>query len=221
MNLILIGPAGSGKGTQAELLVQEYQLAAIEVGGLLRKTAQEQTERGRLINDLINRKGELLPDGITFEIVEEYIKGINWQNGLLFDGYPRSVKQFEMLEDYLVNRNQFLHLGIHLEITEQTAIERLGDRRICQNCGRIYNTVTLKSIEIDKCNDCGGKLIRRPDDHPEAIKLRLKMYQETTQPVLTLMRSKGILAQIDASKPITEVFADIKQALIQKGLVKA
>ncbi len=214
---MLIGPQGSGKGTQAEFLVKEYDLTIIEMGRVLRTTAEEDSERGRLINDLINQKGELLPDGVVFDIFIEHVQQIDWREGLIFDGFPRTVEQFNLLENYLADQDKFINLGIYLEISDETAIARLSNRVICTVCGQIYNLKTNPPPSPDTCT-CGGKLIRREDDQPEAIKTRLGLFHQVTEPLLKILNEKGVLFKIDGSQSPEEVFSLMKKEIERKRL---
>jgi len=217
MNIILIGPQGSGKGTQARLLLTNYQLKHIEMGEILREEAKEPTKRGQLINTLINERGKLLPNGIVFEIFKEINQQQPTPPGYLFDGYPRTVSQFNLLEDYLVEKNQFIHLAIYLTISEQTAIDRLSNRVICIKCKKLYNLKTNPPPPDHIC-ECGGKIIRRPDDEPEIIKERMQLFEHSTQPVVNLLREKGILFTVDASQAIDAIFNEIKSEISRKNL---
>jgi adenylate kinase len=217
MNIILIGPQGSGKGTQAQRLAQKYHLSIIEMGGILRDIAQQNHPRSQLINSLINNKGKLLPDGIVLEILIEHLSKIQIKKGFLFDGYPRSIKQFLLLENYLADHNQFIHLAVYLDISDQIGISRLSNRLICQRCGRVYNTETTPPPSPNTCQ-CNGELIHRQDDQPSAIATRLKIYHHDTQPILNLLKEKGILYRIDASQEPDKIFLQIKQIIDKKRL---
>lgn len=208
MNIILIGPQGAGKGTQASLLEKKYHLQTIEMGAILREKAQERTDRGKLINHLINEKGKLLPDGIVIEIVKEHLKNNSHQHGYLFDGYPRNTKQFILLEDTLLEQDQYINLAIYLDITDQVGIERLSNRRICQKCHKIYNLKTDPPPQKNTCS-CGGKLYQREDDQPEAIKTRLNIFHQVTVPLLEVLKTKRILFKVDASASPKEIHQEI------------
>ena len=212
MNIILIGPQGSGKGTQSQKLVQKYNLTSIEMGSILRNIARQEHPRAQLINSLVNDKGKLLPDGIVLEILVEHLQKIDLGNGLIFDGYPRSVKQFILLENHLAEQNQYLHLAIYLDITDKTGIERLSNRITCQKCGRVYNLKTNPPPSPHNCA-CGGQLYQRPDDQPAAIKTRLKLYHQDTKPILNLLEEKGIFYRIDATQTPETVFNDIAKII--------
>ena len=213
MNIILIGPQGSGKGTQAQLLTETYDLVVLGMGKLLREAAQKDSERGHIIHDLINEKGKLLPDGVVFDLIQENLESIEWHNGIIFDGFPRTVAQFDLLENYLVDQDKFLHLAIYLYIDDETAIDRLANRVTCELDGKTYN---LKSDPPPP--ECEGHITRRPDDQPEAIKNRLSQFKEFTQPIIQLLEEKGILERIDASGTPREVFSQIQAVISRKNL---
>ncbi len=211
MNLSLIGPQGSGKGTQANLLAQELKIPTFSVGQLLREQIKEKTELGRKAEDYV-LKGELVPDQITNQLVSEELKKEKYKKGLIIDGYPRNLEQAEFLEkdieiDYL----------ILLEISEAETIRRLSGRRVCE-CGETYHIGFKKPKKDMVCDKCGKFLIQRKDDYPEAIKERLKVYHQETEPVIDFYEKKDKVIKIDGEASIEGVFQRISKALEEKGL---
>lgn len=202
MNIIILGPQGSGKGTQAKLLADEFGLYYFESGKFLRKLAKED-ER---IDQIINKEGRLIPDDEIFSYVK---KELNQKDpdldGMILDGYPRSVKQYKLLTDWLEENGEDIDYAIFLDISEKETIRRLSARRMDEETGNIYNLITNPPPEdLD-----AEKLVQRPDDKPEAIKTRLEQYNEQTQPLINLLREKGILMEVDGERPIDVVFKDI------------
>lgn len=215
MNIILFGPQGSGKGTQAELIAKKYKLTTVEMGGILRDKIAEKNDRSKLINSLINQKGKLLPDGIVIELVKEFLANYKSKKGYIFDGYPRNIKQFILLEDTLAEMDQFIHLAIYLDIPDKISIERLSNRFICSKCGNIYNSITNPPPQKKTCK-CGGKLTKREDDQPAAIKTRLSLFHEATEPLLKHLEDKHILERIDATPSPQSIFNQVTSIIDEK-----
>lgn len=206
MNLIILGPQGSGKGTQAELLAKEYSLFYFESGGFLREIAKTNSE----IDGIVNKKGSLVPDDIMISLVSEYLsKTSPSHDNLLFDGYPRSTVQYDLLKKWLADGGKKIDLVIFLTISEGESIRRLSARRTCSNCGKVYNLVTNPPTDPEKC-ECGGKLIQREDDQPDVIKKRLATYRVTTEPLVKIFMNEGILEEVDGERSIETIFQDIK-----------
>lgn len=213
MNIILLGPQGSGKGTQAGLLVQKYGLNWFEGGKILRSIARSDNERAREIKVMMKR-GELIPDEFMRLIAWDFINKNDQNKGYLFDGYPRGVSQYEALVDMLKRFGKGIDRVIYLNISEDESVRRLSGRVVCAKCGEIYNLNTEdKPREDMKCSKCGSTLERRDDDLPEAVKRRLELYHQRTGPILERAGKDGILLEVDGERPIETVFEDIVEQL--------
>ena len=210
MNLLILGPQGSGKGTQAQLLAKKFSLLYLEMGSLLRQLSKTDKEIDRTIN-----KGQLLPDGPTVEIFAKFLADNSWEkkNGLMLDGFPRTFSQHQSVKEYLSKYRQKIDHAIYLDISESTSIKRLSARRTCSGCGKVYNLLT-NPPKGDVCGSCGGKLVQREDDKEEAIRERLRIFREMTQPLIELLEKEGILLKIDGERPIQTIFEDICNRLI-------
>jgi len=204
--IVFLGPQGAGKGTQAELLSKELSLPVIDMGQLIRNKSKENSLEGRLIKEKIS-KGELVSDKMTIKLLKEEWQKEKMRFGFILDGFPRSLKQVPFLEKQ-INKNDIFKV-IYLEISDQEVIKRLVKRRICSDCGKVF----IYQPGLTKCSACGGKLIQRSDDQPEAIKKRLKLYHQLTKSVLDYYRRKGNLIKINGQQSISKVFLDIKKAL--------
>lgn len=202
MNIIVLGAQASGKGTQARLLAKELNLFYFESGNFLRELAKTDSS----IDERINKKGELLPDEEMFSLMVKHIEENNpSRENLLLEGYPRSIKQYELLKAWLAEKSQKIDHVIYLEISEKEIMRRLSTRRVDRKTGEIYNLLTNPpDPEVNK-----DDLYQRPDDKTEAIEKRLKMYKENTFPLIEALEKEGILEKIDGEQPIEKVFKDI------------
>ena len=215
MNVILLGPQGSGKGTQAELLVQKYGLNYVEMGKILRSIAESDNTYAGIVKETID-KGELVPDEYVRLIAWDHINKQDKEKGFWFDGYPRSLEQFEYLEDMLRKFGKKIDWVIYLYISPEESIRRLSARRICEKCGEIFNLVTNPPKNPEICDKCGGKLTQREDDQPGAIKRRLELFNERTKPILEKARQENILMEVNGERPIEQIHEEIVSRLWTK-----
>src|SRR3989344_817574 len=205
MNLIILGPQGSGKGTQARLLADSLGLFHFESGDFLREVAKADPK----IDEIINKKGELFPDQEIFALVTKYLeeKLPNLENFIL-DGYPRSVWQYEVLKKWLAQKGRKLNWAIYLTLGQEESITRITARRTCEKCDRVYNLVTNPPPTLDRC-ECGGRLLQREDDTPEVVKKRLEIYQKITVPLIEVLKKDSILLTINGEQPIEAILKEI------------
>lgn len=212
MRLILLGPPGVGKGTQAKLLSQHYDIPQISTGDLLREAVSEGTELGKQAKKYMDQ-GELVPDDVILGMVEETLQSDKCSDGFILDGFPRTVPQAEGLTAIMKKLSIQLDGVVSLEVDDQVVIDRLSARRTCVDCGAIYNVKTNPPEKEGVCDKCGGELILRDDDQPETIKNRLDVYKKQTEPLVDYYDSKGLLVSIDGSKSIDEIQNEIKEKL--------
>lgn len=205
MIVIIQGPQACGKGTQARLLSEKYGWLHLEMGKILRSIASSDNQYAAKIRDTLN-SGGLVPDELVRLIAWDYIKK-HHEQGLIFEGYPRSLAQYEHLQDMLKKFNKRIDAVISVNIPEEESIRRMSDRRTCLRCGRVYIV-----DEVSKC-ECGGELVLREDDKPEAIKRRLQIYHRQTRPVFERAKAEGIAIEIDGMHPIAEVHEKICTSL--------
>ena len=198
MKIVILGMAGSGKGTQAPLLSKKYGIPHISMGDLLREEVKNDSAIGKKINEIINA-GRLVPDELTVSIIRARLSRGDCSKGFILDGFPRTVTQAEML-------GEKFDAAILLELGDAIAVERLSGRRQCRECGKIYS-------RTGKCGACGGPLYQRDDDKPDVIKKRLEIYNTETTPLIAYYKKKNILKPVDASQAVNAVFADIEKAL--------
>lgn len=214
LNLILIGPQGSGKGTQAQNIIDHYKLHHIEAGRLIRDRAEKHDKKAEIIDHLANQKGQLLPDGVVLDMIYDELEETDVDKGYLFDGFPRTTQQYQALKDLLEDQNQSLSAVIYLHISDEESVKRLTNRRICQKCHKGYSLL----LEPDRTAcDCGGELKKRPDDEPQAIKNRLELFHQTTQPILDLAEKDNLLIKINGEQDIDAIFEEITSHLDQRN----
>ncbi|MBA2176947.1 adenylate kinase [Halobacillus locisalis] len=212
MNLILMGLPGAGKGTQAEKIVEKYDIPHISTGDMFRLAIKEGTALGKEAKSYMD-KGELVPDEVTIGIVRERLSKPDCQKGFLLDGFPRTIAQAEALENLLNDMNESLDYVLHIDVPKDQLIERLTGRRICPTCGATYHVV-FNPPEVDgKCDHDGSELIQREDDQPETVKTRLEVNVEQAQPLLDFYRDKGYLVSFEGDKDINDVFNNIDEKL--------
>lgn len=219
VRLLLIGPPGAGKGTQAKYLTDRFSVPHISTGDMLR----EQIRRGTALGDeaaTYIRDGNLVPDDLIFSMLKVRLSQADTALGYVLDGYPRSVSQAEGLDRFLADRGEDVQAAILLVLDDEIIINRLGMRRVCPECGRVYHLINHPPATLDRCDEyrCRATLVQRPDDNEDAIRNRLKIYHDQTTPVVEFYRQRGVLKEIDASKEILRVQIAIERAL--EGAVK-
>lgn len=211
MNIILMGPQGSGKGTQAELLSAKLNIPTVSMGQLLRNEISKKTTFGKKVEKAVTT-GALVPQEYTDQLISKELKKTKYKKGIILDGYPRSLAQAEFLNklieiDYLIIIN----------IPQKETIKRLGGRRVCP-CGETYHIIYKKPKKDMVCDKCGKKLIRRKDDYPEAIKQRLKIYHKESKPLIEYFKKRGKYIKVDGQASIKQVFSRLLRALKAKGI---
>ena len=209
LGLILLGPPGAGKGTQAKKLELEFGYKQVSTGDLLRKAVQEGTQIGRVAEGYM-KKGALVPDDIIIKLVKA---AILQHERFILDGFPRNISQANMLEGLLSEIHARLQYVILLSVSDDEIVHRLLARRVCPVCGRVYNLLTSPPKNDNLCDDCGVPLVKREDDNEETIRNRLKVYREETAPLIDYYRKKKILKEVSASSSVDRVFAKIAEIL--------
>lgn len=212
MRLILLGPPGAGKGTQAANIVEKYKIPHISTGDIFRKNIKEGTDLGKKAKEYMD-KGLLVPDDLVVAIVKDRLTEKDCKEGFLLDGFPRTVVQADSLDAELKGLNYELDKVINIEVSKEELIDRAVGRRVCKDCGATYHIKFNPSKLEGKCDACGGELIQRKDDTVETVTKRIEVYLEQTQPLIDYYRKKGILVNIDGKQGIDKVFQDIVTAL--------
>ncbi|MBN1164794.1 MAG: adenylate kinase [Candidatus Krumholzibacteriota bacterium] len=208
-HLIILGPPGAGKGTQAVKLARELGLKHLSTGDLLREAISRGTELGRRAEDFLER-GVLVPDGIIIDLIADEL--LSLKDGWILDGFPRTLPQAEALTEMLSRNGESIDFVLQIEVDPEIVVKRSVNRRICNSCGALYNLSTLKENE-GSCEKCGGKLVRRVDDEEDTIRHRLEVYKEQTAPVVDYYRRNGEVITVDGAGEINEITAEFIRAI--------
>jgi adenylate kinase len=214
MNIILLGPPGAGKGTQAAFLVEKYGMVQLSTGDILRAAVKAGTDVGKMADEIM-KAGKLFPDELMAEILGEHMDAIPADKGLIFDGYPRTAPQVALLDELLSSRGRTLDHVIELMVDEDALVERIVNRFTCAKCGAIYNAATKQPHEIQHptnaagpvaCEKCGStEFKQRPDDNAETVRTRMAEYRAKTEPILPLYDARGLVTRVDGMAAIDEV----------------
>ena len=206
MNIVLLGAPGAGKGTQGQKLVEEFGIAHISTGDLLRAAVKAQSELGKQAKAYMDA-GQLVPDQLVIDLVKERLAQPDAQKGFMLDGFPRNIAQAETLDGELKDMGVELDAALLVDVPFEVIVERLSSRRTCRSCGYTAGpTVTV-------CPRCEGEMYQRDDDKPETINKRLDTYQNQTQPLIDYYEGHGILKAVDGNRPVDEVYVDVKKVL--------
>lgn len=212
MNILIMGPAGAGKGTMSDLILKEYNVAHISTGDMLRENVRNSTALGLEAQNYMNQ-GKLVPDDLINAMVEDRIQQPDCANGYLLDGFPRTLVQAEVFDKIAKKIGKEVDTVIDLQVKFEILEERITGRRICPKCGAIYHIHNHPSQVEGVCDVCGSELQQRKDDTVEQLKVRMEAYESSTKPVIDYYAQKGVVTHIDAAQKPEKVFEDIKKAL--------
>jgi adenylate kinase len=212
MRIVLLGPPGAGKGTQAAKIVSEFNIPHISTGDIFRKNLKEGTPLGLKAKKYMD-KGLLVPDDLVVELVKDRLTQEDCKDGFMLDGFPRTELQAKALDDELKSLETSLDVVINIEVDHNLLIERITGRRICKDCGATYHVKFNPPKVQGICDACGGELYQREDDKEETVKKRLEVYTEQTEPLIQYYKKKELLQTIDGQQDINIVFKDIKEVL--------
>jgi adenylate kinase len=212
MNLIMLGPPGAGKGTQAALLAERTGVPHVATGDLFRTALKEETELGLTAKSYMER-GELVPDEVTVAMVRERLLKSDCDGGVILDGFPRSVQQAEALEGILDEQGKTIDAALFIDAEEDELVRRLSSRWTCRNCQAVYNVISNPALREGKCDICGGDLYQRPDDAPDTVRNRIRVYWDQTSPLVDYYRDQGLLITIKSEGGIERVQQKILEAL--------
>ena len=206
MNIVLLGAPGAGKGTQAQKLVEEFGVAHISTGDLLRAAVKAGTKLGVKAKSYMEN-GQLVPDKLVVDLVKERLDADDAQKGFILDGFPRNTAQAVTLDSALAEMGRNLDAALLVDVAADVIVKRLSSRRTCRECG--YTA----PAGVDTCPSCGGEMYQRDDDKPETIQKRLDVYESQTAPLVEYYRGKGLLKAVDGDRPVDDVYADVKELL--------
>jgi adenylate kinase len=212
VKVVLFGPPGAGKGTQAKSICNRYSIPHISTGDIFRKNISENTPLGIEAKKYIDN-GQLVPDEVTINMVKDRLQAEDCKLGYLLDGFPRTVHQANALEEFLYDRKESLDTALLIQVPSEFILERMTGRRVCPSCGASYH-VKFNPTKIEsKCDVCGSDIIQRKDDSEETVKERLAVYERQTQPLIEYYKDKDLLSVVDGTKAINEVFESICKIL--------
>ena len=212
MNLILLGPPGAGKGTQATRIVEKYKVPHISTGDIFRENIKNNTPLGQKAQEYMN-KGELVPDQLVVDIALDRLGKDDCKNGFLLDGFPRTVFQADALDKFLKDKGKGIDLVINIEVEDKMLIERLDARRVCPTCAATYNVIGMPPKKEGICDKCNDILIQRKDDKKETVGNRIKVYHEQTSPLIDYYKEKGLIKDFDGMIGADALFDEIVKAI--------
>jgi adenylate kinase len=215
-NLVLLGPPGAGKGTQAELIIKKYQIPHISTGDIFRAAVKEGTPLGLKAKHYLD-EGKLVPDEVVVGIVEERLLQPDCINGFLLDGFPRTIPQAEALDNFLAAENRKLTAVININVKPEVLMTRLTGRRVCRQCAAVYHTITKPEKVSGICDHCGGEIYQREDDTAATVQKRIEVYNLQTEPLVEYYKRQNILKTFNGEEPIEAAFDKICKALEELG----
>jgi len=215
MRVVLIGAPGAGKGVYAQYFEEKYCIPHISTGDIFREEIAKGTELGLRVKQYVE-SGRLVPDEIVIEVVKKRLQQPDTEQGFILDGFPRTINQTRALDDIVA-----IDRAIYLNVSEEVAVKRLSGRRVCPLCGRVYNIYYEPKPRVDeKCDYDGAQLIHRPDDKPEVVRERYRVFHETFKPVIEYYRSSRRLIEVNADRPLREVLPVLEKVLIETGVLR-
>ena len=212
MKIIMLGAPGAGKGTQAKKIAAKYSIPHVSTGDIFRANIKNGTELGMKAKSFMDAGG-LVPDEITIGMLLDRIHEADCVNGYVLDGFPRTIPQAESLTKALSERGEAVDYAVNVDVPDENIINRMSGRRVCENCGRPFHIVTLKPKKEGVCDDCGGTLVQRKDDHPDTVKDRLRVYHEQTEPLKEYYEKQGKLHIVEGQEEVADTTALTLKAL--------
>ena len=208
MNIIMLGAPGAGKGTQAAVLCEHFGIPTISTGNMIREALKNGTEMGLKAKSYMD-DGKLVPDEVVIGIVKERLSEDKSKKGFILDGFPRTIPQAEALDNMGVD----IKYVINIDVPDESIIKRMSGRRVCENCGRPYHIESLKPQKDGVCDDCGGTLVQRKDDHPDTVLARLDVYHKETEPLADYYKKQGKLVNVEGQNTVADTTAAVLKAI--------
>ena len=212
MNIVLLGPPGAGKGTQAKFIAARLSLEHISSGDLLREAIRNGTDLGKKAKSYMD-KGSLVPDELVVDLIKEKVTGKGSKKGFLLDGFPRTLAQAKVLKTMLLDIKNEIKFALNIRVSDELILKRLSGRRVCEKCGQPFNIFFSTPRKEGKCDACGEELIQRDDDTIGTIRERLTNYKSMSQPILEFYKREGLLKEVDGDRDIKDVSNDIEKLL--------
>lgn len=212
MKIVMLGAPGAGKGTQAKMISEKYNVPHISTGDIFRANIKENTPLGQKAKEYMD-KGLLVPDELVVDLVVDRVGQEDAKNGYVLDGFPRTIPQAEALDKALAGLGEKVDYAIDVDVPDENIVRRMGGRRACVGCGATYHMEYAPTKVEGICDTCGKELILRDDDKPETVLKRLGVYHEQTQPLIEYYSGKGVLKEVDGTQPMDDVFAAIVKIL--------
>ncbi|MDO5018660.1 MAG: adenylate kinase [Lagierella massiliensis] len=214
MRLVLLGPPGAGKGTQAEKIVEEFNVLHVSTGDIFRKNIKEETELGKKVKGYL-AEGKLVPDELTIDLVWDRLDQEDCKEGFMLDGFPRTIEQANALTKGLEERGIKLDSVVNIDVDLEVLIKRLAGRRVCLNCGASYHVDNKPTKVAGVCDRCGSEVVQREDDREETVRNRIEVYQKQTEPLIEYYNNLGLIFNVDGTLTPDEVFSRVKDHLTQ------
>ena len=212
MKIVMLGAPGAGKGTQANMIAEKYNIPHISTGDIFRANIKNGTELGKEAKGYMD-KGQLVPDELTVKLLLDRVAQADCKNGYVLDGFPRTIPQAEVLDSELTKNGEKLDYAIDVDVPDENIIHRMGGRRACLKCGATYHVEYVPPKKDGICDVCGSELVFRDDDKPETVKNRLKVYHDQTQPLIEYYTKQNVLHSVDGTQDVNKVFSDITEML--------
>ncbi len=212
MKIIMLGAPGAGKGTQAQMIAEKYNIPHISTGDIFRANIKNGTELGKKAKGYMDA-GQLVPDELTVELLLDRVAQDDCKEGYVLDGFPRTIPQADVLDSELTKLGDAVDFAINVDVPDENIVRRMSGRRACLKCGATYHIEHIPPKAEGICDKCGSELVQREDDKPETVQNRLNVYHEQTQPLIDYYEKKAILKTVDGTKDMKEVFADITAIL--------
>lgn len=214
MKIVMLGAPGAGKGTQAKMIADKYQIPHISTGDIFRANIKEGTELGKEAKSYMD-KGQLVPDELTVKILLDRVAKEDCKDGYVLDGFPRTIPQAEVLEEALKKLGDRIDYAVNVEVPDANIVKRMGGRRACLSCGATYHVEHIPPKAEGICDRCGKELVLRDDDKAETVQKRLDVYHDQTQPLIDFYQERGVLKEVDGTQNMKDVFAAIVSILVQ------
>ncbi len=217
MNIVLLGPPGAGKGTQAKVLSREFNVLHISTGDMLREAVKNSTETGNIAKSYMD-KGELVPDDVVIKLVMDRISREDAEKGFMLDGFPRNEKQADKLDEALRKEEKNLDLVLYFKTSPAVSIARLSGRRVCKKCGANFHVKNMPPKNEGACDHCEGELFQRKDDSEDTVKNRLVVYDKETRSLIAFYKAKGLLKEVPGDLDVNDLFEVIRDIFVSEKL---